>query len=36
MAQVSNEHVGPLTIGWVALLVASLLAISALNHFADK
>ena len=36
MAQVSPEHVTPLTIGWVVLLVASLLGISALNHIANK
>lgn len=36
MANVSQEHVTPLTIGWVVLLVSSLLAIAAMNHFADK
>jgi|HubBroStandDraft_2_1064218.scaffolds.fasta_scaffold199757_2 hypothetical protein len=36
MAQVSPEHVQPLTTGFVVLLVASLLGIAALNHFADK
>jgi hypothetical protein len=35
MAQVSSEHVGPLTVGWVTLLVISLFGIAALNHFAD-
>lgn len=36
MAQIDSEHITPLTVGWVTLLVASLLAIAALNHFADK
>jgi hypothetical protein len=36
MAQISEEHVMPLTIGWVTLLVASLLTLAALNHYADK
>jgi len=36
MAQISPEHVQPLTIGWVTLLVASLLGIAALNHYADR
>jgi len=35
MAQVSPEHVTPLTQGFVILLIASLLGIAALNHFAD-
>jgi hypothetical protein len=35
MAQVNAEHVQPLTIGFVTLLIASLLGIAALNHFAD-
>ena len=36
MAQVSEEHIQPLTIGWVTLLVASLLVIAGLNHLADR
>ena len=36
MAQVEPEHVMPLTIGWTALLVASLVAIAAMNHYANK
>ncbi len=35
MALVSQEHVVPLTIGWVVLLVGSLLAIAGLNYVAD-
>ena len=35
MALVDNEHVVPLTVGWVVLLVGSLLAIAALNYAAD-
>jgi hypothetical protein len=36
MAQVEDEHITPLTIGWVVLLLASLGGIALLNHFADK
>lgn len=36
MAQVNPEHVQPLTVGFAVLLVASILALGALNHFADK
>jgi hypothetical protein len=36
MAQVNQEHVNPLTMGWTVLLVGSLLLIGVLNHFADK
>lgn len=36
MAQVSPEHVTPLAVGWVVLLVASLLGIAVLNHYADR
>ncbi len=36
MAQVSSEHIQPLTVGWVTLLVVSLLALAALNRYADK
>jgi undecaprenyl pyrophosphate phosphatase UppP len=35
MAQVSQEHIQPLTVGFVTLLVVSLMGIAALNHFAD-
>ena len=36
MAQISPEHMTPLTVGCVVLLVASLLAIAGLNHLADN
>lgn len=35
MAQVSPEHLNTLAVGWVVLLVVSLLGIAALNHLAD-
>lgn len=36
MAQVTAQHVPVLTSGFVALLVGTILAIGALNHFANK
>lgn len=36
MAQVSPEHIQPLTTGFVTLLVGSILLIAALNHYANK
>ena len=36
MAQVDADHLAPLTIGWVVLLVGTLLALGALNHYANK
>jgi len=35
MALVDNEDVPKLAVGWVVLLVASLLGIAALNYAAD-
>lgn len=35
MAQIQQEHIQPLTIGWVVLLVGSLMVIGFLNHYAD-
>jgi hypothetical protein len=36
MAQISQEHVTPLTTGFVVLLVTSLGLLGLLNHYADK
>jgi hypothetical protein len=36
MAQINEEHVAPLTMGWVVLLVTSFLLLGALNHYADR
>jgi hypothetical protein len=36
MPQVSPQHVQPLTMGFVALLVAALLGIGALNKLANR
>jgi hypothetical protein len=36
MAQISEEHLAPLTVGWVVLLVGSFLLLGVLNHVADK
>lgn len=36
MPQVAPQHVQPLTAGFVALLVATLLAIGALNKLANR
>lgn len=36
MAQISPQHVQPLTMGFVALLVGSLFGIAILNHVANK
>jgi hypothetical protein len=36
MAQVSPQHVQPLTMGFVALLVGTLLALAAVNHYANR
>lgn len=36
MPQVSPQHVQPLTMGFVGLLVFSLLALGALNKLANK
>ena len=36
MPQVSPQHIQPLTMGFVALLVASLLGIGVLNKFANR
>jgi hypothetical protein len=35
VAQISEQHVQPLTMGFVALLVGSLLALAALNKAAN-
>lgn len=36
MPQVSPQHVQPLTMGFVALLIGSLLAIGVLNKLANR
>ncbi len=36
MAQVSPEHVQPLTTGFVTLLVVSIGIIALLNHYSNK
>jgi hypothetical protein len=36
MAQVSPEHVQPLTTGFATLLVGSVLLIAVLNHYSNK
>lgn len=36
MAQISPQHVQPLTMGFVGLLVGSLLALGALNKLANR
>jgi len=36
MAQVSPQHVQPLTMGFVGLLVFALLGLGVLNHVANK
>jgi hypothetical protein len=36
MAQVSPQHIQPLTAGFVALLVGTTLALMALNKYANR
>ncbi len=36
MAQISPQHVQPLTTGFVTLLVGALLGIAVLNHIANR
>lgn len=36
MAQVSQQHVNPLTMAFVGALTLSLLALGVLNYLADK
>lgn len=36
MAQISPQHVQPLTMGFVGLLVGSLLVLGALNKLANR
>jgi hypothetical protein len=36
MASISPQHVQPLTMGYVGLLVFSILVIGALNHAANR
>lgn len=36
MPQISPQHIQPLTMGFVGLLVLSILGIHALNHMANK
>lgn len=36
MAQVSQQHVAPLSSGFVALTLLALFGIAILNHFADR